>query len=140
MLSLRFFLAHIFFALAVPTSAQKTPVYTPEKVESEEKIGRMAEQLEQLKQQTEEARYAKDIAEMKLAVLDSQTSWFEILTSSMIGLFGALITVVVIFFTIRFGNEAKRAAIEAAKGALAKERGEIQTLLGSGPIDWLRGM
>ena len=54
----------------------------------------------------EQQSYRADIAEIRADLLDSQTSWFEILTSSMIGLFGILITVVIIFFAFRFGKQA----------------------------------
>ena len=61
-----------------------------------------------------EARYKEDIAEIKADVLKAQTSWFEVLTSSMIALFGVLITVVVLILAWRLDKTA-RAEIAAAK-------------------------
>lgn len=94
----------------------------PAKLAESAKIG-------ELTRQAEEARYAKDIAEIKATLLQSQTSWFEILTSSMIGLFGILITVVIIYFAVRFGKEAVAEAKLAATQGLERERNSIQTLL-----------
>lgn len=75
--------------------------------------------------QIDALRYERDIATIRADLLDAQASWFEILTSAMIGLFGVLITVVVIYFAIRFGRDAVRDAKAAALESIEIERQEV---------------
>ena len=75
-----------------------------------------------------EARYKADIAEMRADILESQTNWFEILTSSMIALFGTLITVVVLILAWRLDKTA-RAEIAAAKRDMDAQVKEAEQLV-----------
>ncbi len=88
-----------------------------------------AAQIAELTRKADEARYAKDIAEIRADILQSQTNWFEILTSTMIGLFGVLITVAVLFVTLRSEKLAIAEAKIAAVGSLAAEREAINAQL-----------
>jgi tetratricopeptide (TPR) repeat protein len=108
-----FILALLFCGAAVPLSspAISAPL---NQAEQAAKDTRAADTIKQLERGNVEARYQKDIAEMKAEVLQSQTSWFEILTSLMIGLFGVLITIVVLVLAWRLDKTA-RAEITAAK-------------------------
>ena len=121
----------LLFVILFATLALSQSVYAaadgPKPVETQ--TLQQAAQIADLTRQAEEARYAKDIAEIKATILQSQTSWFETLTSAMIGLFGVLITVVIIYFAVRFGREAVAEAKLAATQGLEAERKEIQTLL-----------
>ena len=72
--------------------------------------------------------YQRDIANIRADLIEGQSSWFEILTSSMIGLFAVLITVVVIYFAFRFGKEAVKEAKTAALEGIEEQREEISRL------------
>lgn len=117
----------ILFAILALSQSVYAAADGPKPVETQ--TPQQAAQIADLTRQAEEARYAKDIADIKATILQSQTSWFETLTSSMIGLFGVLITVVLIYFAIRFGREAVAEAKLAATQDLEAERKEIQSLL-----------
>jgi tetratricopeptide (TPR) repeat protein len=83
--------------------------------------------IAELERDNAEARYKADIAEMKADILAAQTNWFEILTSSMIGLFGVLITVVVLGLAWKLDKTA-RSEIAMAKqdmDAQVKEAGKL---------------
>jgi tetratricopeptide (TPR) repeat protein len=82
-----------------------------------------------LEKRADDARYQKDIAEIKFELLQSQTNWYAILTAAMIGLFGILITVAVLYITLRSEKQAVIEARVAAVDMIESERGHIQALL-----------
>lgn len=84
-----------------------TLIYTQEepKIVSLERISVVADTAEG-QAAIDQLRYERDVASIRADLLDSQSSWFEILISAMIGLFGVLISVIVIYFAFRFGNAA----------------------------------
>jgi hypothetical protein len=87
-----------------------------------------ATRIEDLEKESRETQYKKDVAEMRADILEAQTSWFEILTSSMIGLFGTLITVVVLILAWRLDKTA-RAEIAAAKRDMDSQVQEVSKLV-----------
>jgi tetratricopeptide (TPR) repeat protein len=91
---------------------------------------RLLEELSDLRQKTEALELEGKFADLRVELIDSQTSWFEILTSSMIGLFGVLITVIVIFFALRFG----KAAVAEAREELRTDRKDIEQLLADAKV------
>ncbi|WP_182913873.1 tetratricopeptide repeat protein [Sphingobium terrigena] len=86
---------------------------------------RLLEELAALRQKNEALALESKFADLRVELIDNQTNWFEIVTSSMIGLFGVLITVIVIFFALRFG----KAAVAEAREELRKDREDIVQLL-----------
>ena len=113
----------ILFAISALTQSVHAAVEVTKPVETP--TPQQAAQIADLTRQAEDARYAKDIAEIKATILQSQTSWFE----SLISILGVLITVLMLYFSFRFGREAVAEAKLAATQGLEAERKEIQTLL-----------
>lgn len=73
----------------------------------------------------EQQRYRADIAEIRADLLDSQTSWFEILIAIVVGFFAILITVVVLFVTLR----GEKLAIAEVKALIADEEGNLKEVI-----------
>jgi tetratricopeptide (TPR) repeat protein len=120
-----FLLALLFCGIAAqPLSpALSAPLSSKEQAA---KDAATAETIKQLERDKAEARYQKDIAEIKAEVIQSQTSWFSILAT----LFGALVTAVVIFFTLRFDSNAREkmdAALQASKAQSDQAIAEAKT-------------
>lgn len=93
---------------------------------------RMQRRLTVLEVTLEEARYAKDIAEIRADLIESQTGWFEILIGVLIAFFGMIVAGSTIFFTFRFGNAAvtaARAEIVLQKAAIDSQLQEAKRLL-----------
>lgn len=123
---------HLFFLLLLPIAAPLLAQSKAPPAPQSDQVAQIKAQdakIEALTTAADEARYEKNIAEIKAEILQSQTSWFEILISAMIGLFGILITVIIIYFAFRFGKSAVSEAKAAAVDALKTERGSIQSLL-----------
>lgn len=122
---------HLFFLLllliAVPLLAQSKAPPAPQSDQAAQ-IKAQDAKIEALTTAADEARYAKDIAEIKAEVLQSQTSWFEILTSAMIGLFGVLITAVVIYFVFKFDSDARTKIEQAVKDSARLTNDAVQKL------------
>ncbi len=91
-----------------------------------------AEVIADLSRENGELRYSKDIAEIRADVLAEQSIWYEILTAILMGGFGLIITVAVVFFGLKFGGAAlaeARATIAEAKADLEVERFKVTELL-----------
>jgi tetratricopeptide (TPR) repeat protein len=105
-----FLIALLFCGIAAPpiASAQSAPINPIEQAVKD------AETIKQLERDKAEARYQKDIAEIKAEVLENRTDWYAIIAT----LFGVLITAVVIYFTFRFNIDARQkmdATLKASK-------------------------
>jgi tetratricopeptide (TPR) repeat protein len=84
-----------------------------------------AERVAELERQQFELRYERDMERIHTDLVDRQTSWFEILVSSLVGLFALAVTGSTIFFTIRFG----RAAVAEARNEVAQARSDFEEQL-----------
>ena len=122
---------HLFFLLllliAAPLLAQSKAPPAPQS-DQVAQIKAQDAKIEALTTAADEARYEKNIAEIKAEVLQSQTSWFEILTSAMIGLFGVLITAVVIYFVFKFDSDARTKIEQAVKDSARLTNDAVQKL------------
>jgi tetratricopeptide (TPR) repeat protein len=81
----------------------------------------LAQRLREAERRNAELRYERDIAKIHADLIDRQTSWFELLIAA----FALVVTVVVIYFSFRFG----KAAVAEATREIAAERKEIEQLL-----------
>jgi tetratricopeptide (TPR) repeat protein len=122
---------HLFFLLlllmAAPLLAQSKAPPAPQSDQAAQ-IKAQDAKIEALTKSVGEARYEKNIAEIKAEILQSQTSWFEILTSAMIGLFGVLITAVVIYFVFKFDSDARTKIEQAVKASERLTNDAVQKL------------
>jgi tetratricopeptide (TPR) repeat protein len=115
--------------VCAPVAAKGTTAPPPEtKAAAIANLNPDTAKIAALEKAVAEARYQKDIAEIKADLLQSQTSWFEILTSAMIGLFGVFITVVLIYFAFRFDRDARRQLDEGLKESKAQSNAVVAQL------------
>ena len=88
-----------------------------ETAQAQPDTGKLEGRIAKLEESLQDERTAKDMADIRADLIESQRDWFAI----VITMFGILITGLTIFFTIRFGN----AAVSAAKAEIADQKAGI---------------